>query len=285
MTMDSARDIAARLAMITAGSVIAAVGINTFLVPANLLTAGVAGLAVLLSYVTPIPSGIALFIMNIPIFLVALRFVGRDFLLWSLLGMLGLSVALAATTSLADLHPVKDTYLNLLAGGVVTGFGTGLVFRARSSQGGTDVIAAVIRKVSAIRLGTVLFALNASVVLFLTLFFDLEKALATTVVILIEAVVTEKTILGLDSHKAMLTITTRPRETADALMSAIGRGVTFLHGQGAFTKREREIVLCILNTRQFAHARKIVKDVDPGAFTFVHDVTDVIGQGFQEPPI
>jgi uncharacterized membrane-anchored protein YitT (DUF2179 family) len=279
------RDLAWRVAYVLFGSLFAAVGVQLFLVPAHLVTAGVAGLAVLLSYVTPIPAGVGLFVLNLPIFLLSRRFLHRDFLLWSLIGMAGLSLALWATAPLADLRPVKDLYLNLIFGSVVSGFGTGLVFRARASQGGTDVIAAAVRKVSAMSIGLLLFLLNASVVLILAAFYGLEPALATVVVIAIESVVIERTIIGIDANKAMLTITARPEEVSKALMDRLDRGATIMAATGAYTGESRPVVLVILRTRQLAVATKLVKDVDPQAFTFVHDVTEVIGHGFKAPPI
>ena len=279
------RDLAWRVAYVTVGSFLAALGVQLFLVPAHLVTAGVAGLAVLLSYVTPIPAGIGLFALNIPIFLLSRRFLHRDFLLWSLVGMGGLSLALWATAPLAELRPVQDMYLNLIFGSVVSGFGTGLVFRARASQGGTDVIAAAVRKVSSISIGLLLFLLNASVVLVLAAFYGLEPALATVVVIAIESVVVERTIIGIDANKAMLTVTSRPEEVSKALMERLDGGATILHATGAFTGESRPVVLLILRTRQLASATKLVKDIDPDAFTFVHSVTEVIGHGFKAPPI
>ena len=129
------RDFVRRAAMVAVGCFLAAVGVQLFLVPIHLLTAGVAGFAVLLSYVTPIPAGIGLFILNVPIFLICRKYLERDFLIWSIVGMAGLSIAFAATAPLSTLHPVDDKYLNLIAGSVVSGLGTGLVIRARASQG------------------------------------------------------------------------------------------------------------------------------------------------------
>lgn len=279
------RDRINQAVLIVLGSLFAAVGIQVFLVPAHLVTAGVAGLAVLLSYVTPIPAGIGLFLLNIPVFWLSRRYLNREFLAGSLVGMAGLSVALWATAPLADWHPVQDLYLNLIFGSVITGFGTGLVFRARASQGGTDVIAAAVRKVSSLSIGVLLFVLNGAVVLVLAAVYGLEPALATVVVIGIESVVVERTIIGIDANKAMLTVTSRPEEVSQALMERLDRGATILAASGAYTGEPRPVVLVILRTRQLAVATKAVKDTDPQAFTFVHDVTEVIGHGFKAPPI
>jgi len=271
--------------MVVVGCFLAALGVQVFLVPIHLLTAGVAGFAVLLSYVTPIPAGIGLFILNVPIFLICRKYLQRDFLIWSIVGMAGLSLAFAVTAPLAALHPVDDKYLNLIAGSVVSGLGTGLVIRARASQGGTDVVAAAVRKISSVRIGYLLFALNASVVFILAAMYGLEPAIETIIVIAIESVVIEKAIVGIDGNKVLWTITTKPTEVSQALMDRIDRGVTIMSASGAYTGQPKPVLMCILRTRQLAVATKAVKDVDPGAFTLVQDVTEVFGSGFKAPPI
>ncbi|HHW97656.1 MAG: YitT family protein [Myxococcota bacterium] len=274
-----------QMALLAVGSIISAAGIQLFLAPAHLVTAGVAGLAMLMAYLTPIPTGVWLFLLNTPIFLLARKKVDKEFLVGSLLGMAGLSVALWALEPLIAWSPVKDLYLNLIFGGAVTGLGMGLVFKARCSQGGTDVIVAALRKTTSINLGVLMFILNASVVLVLAVIYGLEPALATVVVIAIESVVVDKTIIGLNANKAMLTVTSNPQAVSSALMDKLDRGATILQANGAFTGEPRPVVMIVLNTRQLARATKIVKDIDPKAFTFVHDVTEVIGHGFTAPPI
>lgn len=278
-------EFAKRAMLVTLGCILGAVGVQVFLVPIHLLTAGVAGLAVLVSYVSPLPVGVVLFTLNVPIFLICRRYLDRDFLLWSLVGMLGLSAAFALTAPLSTLHPVEDPYLNLIAGGVIAGLGTGLVLRSRASQGGTDVIAAAVRKVNSIRIGTLLFALNASVVVVLAAIYGLEPALSTILVIAIESVVADKTITGIDANKVLMTTTAKPTEVSKTLMEKLDRGVTILNGTGAYTGEPRPVLMCILRTRQLAVAIKAVKDVDPEAFTYVQDVTEVFGHGFKAPPI
>ncbi|HOA13825.1 MAG TPA: YitT family protein [Myxococcota bacterium] len=279
------RDNLKRILLVLLGSFLAALGVQLFLVPIHLLTAGIAGFALLLSYVTPIPAGLGLFILNVPIFLFCMKYLEKEFLVWSIVGMITLSASFALTAPLADLHPVKDMYLNLIAGAVVSGFGCGLVFRARASQGGTDVIAAAVRKISSVRIGYLLFVLNASVVVILAIMYGLEPALATIVVIAIESVVIERTIIGVDGNKALMIITRKPDEIAAELMKRVDRGVTIIEASGAYTHERRPIVLCILRTRQLALATKIVRDIDPESFTYVHDVTEVIGHGFKASPI
>lgn len=274
-----------RILLVLLGSFLAALGVQLFLVPIHLLTAGIAGFALLLSYVTPIPAGVGLFILNVPIFLFCMKYLEREFLIWSVVGMATLSASFALTAPLAELHPVKDLYLNLIAGAVVSGFGCGLVFRARASQGGTDVIAAAVRKVSSVRIGFLLFALNASVVVILAVMYGLEPALATIVVIAIESVVIERTIIGIDGNKALMIITTKPKEVSEELMRKVDRGVTILEASGAWTGERRPVAMCILRTRQLAIATKVVRDIDPESFTYVQDITEVMGHGFKASPI
>jgi len=123
------------------------------------------------------------------------------------------------------------------------------------------------------------------VVIVLAAMYGLEPALSTIVVIAIESVVVEKTIIGIDANKALMTITTKPTEVSQALMSRLGRGVTIMQANGAYTGDPRPVLMCVLRTKQLALATKIVKDEDPQAFSYVQDVTEVFGDGFQAPPI
>lgn len=274
-----------RLLVVLIGSIISGAGIQAFLVPAKLLPAGLSGFAVLASYVAPIPPGYLLLAFNIPIFYLGWKKADRDFVLWSFVGMLGFTMSLQYSAPLADLGLIKDWYLGAITGAVVVGFGTGLVFRVRGSQGGTDVIAAVIRKRVAVGIAPLLFGLNVSTVIVLAFVHGLEAAVATALVIWLETVVIERTIIGIDPNKAMLIITHKPEEVSAALMSELQRGVTRLHGRGGWKAEERDAIYTVVTTRQLAHARKLIESVDPDCFTTVINVTEVIGAGFRPLPI
>ncbi len=274
-----------RFMLILVGSIISGAGVQAFLVPAKLVPAGLSGLAVLASYVAPVPAGLLLLALNVPIFYLGWKKADRDFVKWSLFGMLGFTLSLQLSAPLAELHLIKDWYLGGITGAVVVGFGTGLVFRVRGSQGGTDIVAAVIRKRVAVGIAPLLFGLNASTVVALAFVHGFEAAVATTAVIWLESVVIERTIIGTDTNKAMLIVSSKSEEICAALMTELHRGVTRLHAKGGYRDEERDVVYTVLTTRQLAHARKLVEDIDPTCFTTVLNATEVIGEGFRPLPI
>lgn len=274
-----------RVLTILIGSSIAGAGIQTFLVPAELLPAGLSGLTVLVALLTPLHAGALLLLLNVPIFLLGWRLVDASFVRWSFLGMLGFTGALQWARPLAELNLISDWYLNAITGAVVVGFGTGLVFRVRASQGGMDIVAAILRRRVGVGIAPLFFGLNAVVVVILGFFYGLQAAVATTLVIWLESLVIEKTIVGIDPHKALFIISDEAERISRALMDDLKRGVTVLHGQGGWEHREKEVLYCIVTTRQLAHARKLIAGIDPSCFVAVHDVTEVVGLGFRALPI
>ncbi|GAB4290692.1 MAG: YitT family protein [Myxococcota bacterium] len=273
-----------RIFIVIAGSLIGAVGMSGFLAPVKLLASGVSGIGLLVSYLSPLTPGVVIFALNIPIFALALRLIDRDFALWSFIGMALLAGFLELTAPLARMRLVDDFYLNMIAGSVLSGFGTGLVFRARSSHGGTDIVAAIVRKYRSFSIGYALFAINGAIICAVGFFFTLQEALASLVAIFIEAVATDRTIVGIDTNRAITIITDKPDEIASALMEKLGRGATIFYGKGAYTGNEKEIIYCIITIRQLAYAKNIVESIDKDSFMTVHDITEVVGSGFRRIP-
>ncbi|NLH49859.1 MAG: YitT family protein [Myxococcales bacterium] len=275
-----------RMFLIALGGFISAAGVNLFLVPFKLLTAGVAGIALLIYYLTPVLSvGTWMFILNIPIFVAGWILVNRKFVLWSLVGMVSLSFFLDLTKSWAELRVVDDLYMSLILGGLLSGVGVGLAFRARGSMGGTDIVAAIMRKYYSTSIGSTQFALNGVIVMLLGLRFTMEAAFASAFSIWFESYSMDRTILGFNKTMALIVITAKPHEVGDALMNKLNRGVTYLRGFGGYTCDEKELVYCIITNRQLSHAKAIVEKVDPHSFTTVTSTVEVIGQGFKRLPI
>lgn len=275
-----------RVLVIALGCFLTAAGVNLFLVPFKLLTAGVAGIALLIYYFTPVLSvGTWMLVLNIPIFVAGWIFVNRKFVLWSLVGMLFLSFFLDLTKEWADLRLVDDLYMSLILGGLTSGVGVGLAFRVRGSMGGTDIIAAIFRKYYSTSIGSTQFALNGAIVMLLGLRFTMEAAFASAFSIWFEAYAMDRTILGFNKTMALMVITAKPREVGDALMQKLNRGVTYLSGVGGYTHEPKEVVYCIIPTRQLSFAKSIVERIDPHSFSTVMNTVEVIGQGFRRLPI
>jgi len=169
-----------RYLLILFGCAVCGVGINLFILPANLLTNGLGGIAILLYYLAGWPVGVQILVYNLPILYLAHRFMGRRYAVDTILGTVLFSLGIDVFSSLSSLHPVQDTMLNAIFGGVVSGIGYGLIFRFGSNTGGVDVLGAILKKYWSIDVGTGVFLLNMLVIAASAALFDLVTALGRT---------------------------------------------------------------------------------------------------------
>lgn len=273
------------IALIVIGSLIAATGINAFLVPHKFLSPGVSGISQLLSYLVPISVGTFVLVLNIPVFIFGLKYVGRTFIMGSLFGMLMFSASLYATAWMAHKDWAPEMLLSAVIGGVLQGGGTGLAFRANSSHGGVDIIAAAVKKRWSWSIGTVVFFSNVAVVAVLGFLFGLETALYTIVALFCSSMATDRVIMGLDTSRAVFIITSEPEKIADMILKKLNRGVTFLEGEGAYLGRPQRVIYCVVSLSQLARVKHYVRTTDPQAFLTVAEVDEVMGKGFKAVPI
>lgn len=268
-------------AVIAVGSFVAACGINIFLKPHHFLTGGASGLALLVSYLTPLSVGLWVFIINIPIVILGFRYAHRIFMIGSLWGTLLFAVFLETTSWMNGLNVTHEPFIAAIFGGTLVGVGTGLAFRANASLGGPDVIAAVMRKRWSTSIGTITFLFNAAIVIAGGALFGMEIALATIIGLAMQALFTDRVMAGFDESKAIFVMSEKHQDIADFIMKKMGRGVTFLDGEGAYLHQKRRVVYAVITLPQVARLKFYVRSVDPNAFLVVADVTEVQGSGFK----
>lgn len=277
--------IARNLAMIAIGSGIAATGINAFLVPHKFLSGGVSGIAVLLSYLTPLSVGTYIILINIPIFAFGWRYVGRVFIVGSIVGTAALAGFLYATEWMSHTGWAPERLLSAMIGGALSGGGTGLVFRANSSHGGTDIISAAVKKRWSFSIGTVGFIINLGIISMVGMVYGLSNALYTVVALLCGAMALDRVIMGVDTSRAVFIISSEPQKIADMIIKKLNRGVTFLDGEGAYLGRRQRVIYCVVSLSQLARVKHYVRTTDPHAFLTVAEVSEVLGKGFRAVPI
>ena len=279
------RQVAQNIVLIAIGSLITAVGINLFLVPHKFLSSGVSGLAQFFSYLTPWSVATFVLVLNVPIFILGWFKVGRVFVVGSAVGLLMFTGALYATEWMAHTGWAPERLLSALIGGTLSGGGTGLVFRANSSHAGIDILAAAIKQRWSMSIGTVSFVFNIVITTILGIFFGLHAALYTIVALFCAAIALDKAMIGIDNSRAIFIISDKPRDIATLIMERLGRGVTYLQGEGAYRGRERQVIYCVVTLRQLARLKYYVKSIDPDAFVTIAEVNEVAGKGFRAPPI
>lgn len=268
---------------ITLGCLIASSSINLFLVPSHLLTGGATGIAIIFYYLAALPIGMQTLCYNIPLLLAAWKLMGKAYTIDIIIGTTIFSLCLDITRFLNDYLPVNDIMLAAIFGGVFTGIGYGVVFKMNGSTGGFDIIGAIVKKYYSLHMGGVIFGFNCLIMLVAAFLFGVAPAMFTLISMFISATITDKVIAGFNSRKAVLIVSDKADEIADGILMEIGRGVTFLHGEGAFTHNERNVVFVVVTLTQVAKTKLIANEVDPNAFMIIMSANEVMGRGFTRP--
>lgn len=271
-----------RYTVIIIGMLIACIGINGFLRPAHLLSGGVTGIAAIINYITNINIGLLTFLINIPIFILGFIFLEKDFCITSLINMALFSILLGATQDINKIIPVNDILLQSVFGGILSGIGSGLVFRTKSSQGGTDIIGAILKFKQNIPVKNTTLTANLMIVLVGGMIFGMNLALYTLIGFYISASAMSFVKDALIDQKSVMVISKESGVIAKEIMSTLVRGVTFLDAEGAYTNEKKKIIYCIVLSKEIPKIKEITLKYDQKAFISVNDVTEVKGRGFKE---
>lgn len=268
------------LLLMVVGASLWAWAFKAIVIPHQFFSGGVAGLSLLVSYGLGLfPVSIWLLIINAPIFVMAWLMVSRRFFLYSLFGMLCLSL-------LIEIMPwtvaVENKGLAVLAAGSIMGAGTGIALRSLGSLGGTDILAIILSQRYNVRPGQTNFIFNFLVFGLGLALFSLDEVLYSLAMVFVSAWVMEYFLGMFNQRRLVLIISDKPEEIARRILNEMRRGCTFLHGRGAYTGKEREVVMTVVNNVQVKRLEELVFTTDPNAFTIVESTLNVLGQGFSE---
>ena len=272
------REILMAYAQIFIGSVIGAAAYPTFLIPNNIAPGGLTGVATILNYLAGWPVGITALVLNIPLFLIGYRTMGKVFAFRSL-------VATALFTVLIDILPLKpvseDPLLGTLFGGVVLGIGLGLILRGGATTGGSDMIARMVhRRFSFITVGMFLFALDFLVVLAAAIFIGGTQALYAMIDIYVCSRVIDAVMVGFGGNKACFVMTDAWQKVTGRVLNEIERGCTLLEAKGAYSGTSRPVVMCVMSRQEMTALKRIVQEEDEKAFMFITEAHEALGEGF-----
>lgn len=268
--------------VIIIGCLISSLGVNLFLSNAGLLSGGVTGIGLILQYLWNIPSGITVFILNIPLFIVSYKFLSKRFTIYTAIGMISFSTALMITKPLSSLVKVDDTLLYCIYGGILSGIGYGLIFFRNGSIGGTDIITMVVRKkYSDLDIGKVGFAFNLIIVTLAAFIFGLPKALYTLISMFITSSILDKVLSGFTSKKLLLVLTEKEEDIINYVIKDMNRGITSLIAEGGYTHNQKRLLYVAVTTSQMISLKNKILRIDPKAFITIIDVSEVKGKGFQ----
>ncbi|WP_134686659.1 YitT family protein [Brevibacillus migulae] len=261
------------------GTAIMGFGINAFNIPNNLAEGGITGISIIIKLLLPaVDQGIVYFLLNIPLFILGWKVLGRAAFIYTIIGTVSLSVFLSLFEGTLAL-PLNDKLLASLYAGVAVGAGLGIIFRYGGTTGGVDIIARLLQKHFGISMGRTLFFGDILVIGASLIYLSVESAMYTLVAVFVAARVIDFFQDGAYAGKALTIISNHAQEIADQIL-AVGRGVTLLSGRGAFSGEEKDVVYVVVSRNEIVRFKSIVQEVDPHAFVIVNDVHEVLGEGF-----
>lgn len=263
------------------GAAIFAFGLVHFNMQNHLAEGGFTGITLLLYFLFGIDPSITNLALNIPLFFIGWKLLGRNSFLYTIIGTVSLSVFLWIFQRYAIHMPLKhDLTLAALFAGVFIGIGLGIIFRYGGTTGGVDIIARLVYKYKGISMGKTMFTFDAVVITLSLLYLSYREAMYTLVAVFVAARVIDFMQEGGYAAKGATIISEKSEEIANKILTEMDRGVTVLKGRGSYTKRERDVLYCVVAKNELPRLKNVIISVDPHAFVAVTDVHDVLGEGF-----
>ncbi|MDP5273827.1 YitT family protein [Chengkuizengella axinellae] len=279
-----------QLFFIMVGTGIYAFGLNILIIPNELMEGGVTGIALLLNYAFNLPPSYTTLFINIPLFYVGWRLFGKQSMILTIFGTVSLSAFLflmefSINNNWIQPFENNDYFLTTLYAGVASGVGLGIVFRYGGTTGGADIVARAGYKLKGWSIGKVLLAIDFMVIGASIFYIEKEKILYTLVVVFIAARIIDFIQEGAYSAKAFTIISDKSEEISESISNELERGLTLFMTKGAYSKKHREAVYCVVSRREIRRMTVLIKSIDPRAFIIISDVHDVLGEGFKEEEV
>lgn len=304
-------DLIKQAVLIAVGSLVFGVGLSCFLVPYKIAPGGVGGLSQIFFHFWGVPVGVSMIVMNIPLWVIGMVFVGRQFGMGTFVGFVSSAVAADLVSPrnlyrwgiLRDMFDKYNTlpdgsfkplsewaltdniFIAAVAGALMLGFGIGLIFKARASTGGTDVPVAILKKHFNISMGNGFLLVETVIILFTGYMFrDVNIVIWSYFALFLSSRFIDIVTEGISRIKAAYIITSsdvHADRIKERIYEELGRGATFFYGAGSYTKEPKTIIYVTFHIRQAPRLTNIVREEDPGVFMTMHDIHDVIGYGFK----
>lgn len=277
--------------LIILSSLIQAVSLRLFFIPANLASGGVSGISQLINHFTGWPIGMMVLIGNVPLFLLGWRFLGgAKFALrtaiaiftYSLFTDLLLRVPYFIQSSQYLINDLRgDIFLNALYGAIISGIGYGMVYRARGTSGGSDILARILNNWRGISMTQSYLIVDTAVILSAGFVFGWKEALYAMITLYVSGLVSETVLEGGGTVRTAMIITAEPDEVSARVIEELQRGITYLEGKGAYTGNSRPVLYCVVTRAEVASLKAIVHESDPEAFMVIGVAHEALGEGFK----
>lgn len=267
---------------ILAGALIQALAMRLFLIPAELVSGGISGIAQLVNFYTQWPIGLMVFIGNVPLFFLGWQYLGGPrFALRTALSIMAFSFFTDFLVLFIPTGIVHDLVLNCLYGGVMLGIGLGLVYRGKGTSGGSDILGRILNHRLGISISQAYMVTDTVVILAAGFIFGWENALYALVTTYVSGLAAEAVLEGSGVFRTAMIVTSCPEQVASEIMTTLERGVTILGGTGAYTGQPRPTLYCVITRAEVAQLKDIVKQADPKAFMVIGMAHEALGEGFR----
>lgn len=272
------------------GAGIFSFGIYFLVIPFHFYEGGATGITLITFYLFKIPVSLMNLLINIPLFVLAWKLLGKKSLYLSLLGTFSVSAWLALFEAMPLSHRYHhfvfdafkgDILLACIASGVVLGLGLGIIFNAGGTTGGTDILARIFNKYTSLSMGKLMLIVDAIVLTTVVVVFqDVRTAMYTLFFILIDTLVIDLIGEGGFAGKGFLIVTAKPEEIAQKVSDDLGRGITFIRGMGYYSRKDLDIVYCVVSRNEMKQMKDIINRIDPFAFITISEAHEILGEGF-----
>lgn len=277
---ESKKKIFKRMFFIFVGAVLVSVGLEIFLVPNRIIDGGIVGISIITSYLTGLPLGLFLFFLNLPFLIIGYKQIGKTFALSTLFGVVTMSVGTSLLQPIPGL--TQDPLLATVFGGIILGIGVGMVIRYGGSLDGTEIVAIVINKSTPFSVGEMVMFVNIFILGSAGFVFGWDRAMYSLIAYYIAFKMIDITIEGFEESKSVWIISDNYKEIGEAILARLGRGVTYMNGEGAYTGDDKKVLFCVITRLEEAKLKNIVEEKDPDAFLAVGNIAEVRGGRFKK---
>ena len=264
------------------GSFIMAIGVSLFLLPNQLSSGGVAGIATITYYLFNIPMGTMMILINVPLFLISIFKIGKYFFVKSMIGTVTLSIFIDFLDKFKAL--TEDRFLACVYGGIILGIGTAILLKVNSSTGGSDLVSYVAKKYKpTVQAGNIIVIIDIVIVTLNMIFFrEIEIGLYSAIAIYLMGKIIDILFEGIDFTKLMIIVSDKSEEISKDIEEKIERGVTGLYGKGMYTNTKKLVLMCVAPRREDARIKMLARKIDPRSFIIITNSREVVGQGFEK---
>lgn len=266
------------------GTMLVATGYVFFITPYKIIPGGIYGISIVIHYLTGWPLGLTALAFNIPLTIIGTRILGPRFGTKTVAGFILTSVFVDLFSFFSEFRPLVDSdpLLSSIFGGATVGIGVGLIFKARATSGGTDVVAMIIAKFTRMPLGQLMIMVDSMIVLIgFVVFRDWHIPLYSWITIFVMGKTIDAVLQGVSYEKTIFIVSEQHEAIRDKIINDLNRGGTFLSGEGMYNGNQKKVIFTVVNRRELAMLEEFINKTDPRAFLTVMDASEILGQGFK----